>query len=143
MFENAELALDVLQTLLDREKITYALLKDDASVYELAPNFQAFLKTANVQVGQSAAEVFDALICSEQTLQDVVNEKIPEYRLEYINFSSPNFSPRYISLYIWKYHHDAKRRLLLVAEDVTSAALIEQSIVQARNELYLSNKFAA
>ncbi|NCP86343.1 GGDEF domain-containing protein [bacterium] len=137
MFENTELALDVLQTLLERGKITYALLKDDVSIYELAPNFKTFLNAANVQVGQPVTEIFDALTCSEQTLQEVLSQKIPEYRLEYINFSSPGFSPRYISLYIWNYRCNAPRRLLLVVEDVTSSALIEQSAIQAHNELYL------
>jgi len=137
MFENTALALGVLQTLLEHGKITYALLKDDLSVYEFAPNFQTFLNAVNIQVGQSATEIFDALICSEQTVQDVLSGKIPEYRLEYINFSSSNVPPRYISLYIWNYRSNAQRRLLLVVEDVTSSALIEQRAIQAHNELRL------
>jgi len=137
MFENTALALDVLQALLERQKVTYALLEDDLSLREFGPNFQTFLNNPKVHFGQSAAEVFDALIGSEQVLQDIWNGIISEYRLEYVNFSPPNFPARYISLYIWPRQRASDRHFLLLVEDVTPAALLEQRAIQARNELYL------
>lgn len=137
MVGNAILALSVLQTLLAREAFTYALIGEDLSLRELAPNFQTFLNNADIQKGQSAAEVFDALIGSESVIRDTLKEENSEYGLEYIHFSQPNQPLRYLSLRICPYHKNAERLFLLIAEDVTSAALIEQRAIQARNELRL------
>jgi len=137
MIENSALALDVLHALLTRAKFSYAMLSEDLCFREFALNFQDFLDNPEVQPGQPAIEIFDALIGSEQILLDTLKEKDSEYRLEYIYFSTPNFPSRYLSLFMWPYYKKTERYFLLVIEDVTSAALVKQRTIQARNDLYL------
>ncbi len=124
---------EVLRLLLQR-RFTYAFLSLDLKIEAVAENFSAFLGGRFVR-HQPVTEVFEALIGAEYTLQALWNGTLSEYRLEYLRCS---FSPeeRYFTLHIHPLHQPEQGYLLLI-EDVTEVALLEQKVVQARNELAL------
>ncbi len=124
---------EVLRFLLQR-RFTYAFLSLDLKIEAVAENFSAFLGRHFVR-HQPVTELFEALIGAEYTLQALWDGTLPEYRLEYLRCS---FSPeeRYLTLHIYPLRQPEKGYLLLI-EDVTEVALLEQKVVQARNELAL------
>ena len=137
MAEKAELALEILQTLLAQGKLAYALADKNLRIQEVSPNLQEFLRFSEPLAGKALNEVFDALAGAEQVLEQVFEGFLPEYRLEYINYEQGDFLG-YITLNVWKHSRpDGQSGFLLIAEDVTSSGYLEQRAVQTRNELQL------
>jgi diguanylate cyclase (GGDEF)-like protein len=124
---------EVLHFLLE-QRFTYALLSLDLKIEAAAENFPTFLGRA-FTLHQPVTELFEAFIGAEDALQALYNGTLPSYRLEYLHCSaSPH--DRYFTLHLYPLHQNANGYLLLI-EDVTEVALLEQKAVQARNELAL------
>jgi diguanylate cyclase (GGDEF)-like protein len=133
----AELAQKILQILLTQGKMAYALIDKDLIIQETSPNFQHFFHLSHPAEGKTINEICEALMGAEQVLRDVQQDKLPEYRLEYVNYENDN-SLMYITLNLWKNPDKSEGPgLILVVEDVTSAGHLEQRAVQNRNELQL------
>ena len=124
---------EVLCLLLEK-RFTYALLSLDLKIETVAENFATFLGRPFIP-HQPVTELFDALIGAEDALQALYDGTLPTYRLEYLHCSaSPH--DRYFTLHLYPLRQAEKGYLLLI-EDVTEVALLEQKAVQARNELAL------
>jgi len=124
---------EVLRLLLE-QRFTYAFLSLDLKIEAVAENFAAFLGRPFMP-HQPVTELFDALIGAEDALQALYDGALPTYRLEYLHCSaSPH--DRYFTLHLYPLRQAEKGYLLLI-EDVTEVALLEQKAVQARNELAL------
>jgi len=124
---------EVLCLLLEK-RFTYALLSLDLKIETVAENFATFLGRPFIP-HQPVTELFEALIGAEDALQALYDGALPTYRLEYLHCSaSPH--DRYFTLHLYPLRQAEKGYLLLI-EDVTEVALLEQKAVQARNELAL------
>jgi len=124
---------EVLCLLLEK-RFTYALLSLDLKIETVAENFATFLGRPFIP-HQPVTELFEALIGAEDALQALYDGALPTYRLEYLHCSaSPH--DRYFTLHLYPLRQAEKGYLLLI-EDVTEVALLEQKSVQARNELAL------
>lgn len=125
----------ILEMLLAKQKLAYALTDEHLRVLEVSSNFEQFLRYAAPPQAKHLTELCDALAGSEPVLQEVLHGHLPEYRLEYINYDSAEAS-RFLTFHVWK-REDDQPGLIVLLEDVTSAAMLEQRAVQARNELAL------
>ncbi len=131
------IALSVLQTFMSRDRLAYALLDADLKLARISPNLKGLLHNPGIYLGQPVTEVFEALIGAESILEEVMIGRLPEYRLEYINYVYEDFIV-YITLNLWLFEPEpGMSGFLLVVEDVTSVAQTEQRLIQARNELHL------
>jgi diguanylate cyclase (GGDEF)-like protein len=129
--------LEVLQVLLARGKLAFAWIDPRLRIETVSANFQEFLHLPHPVEGQALDEVFDALVGAEQTLNEVLCGQLPEYRLEYVNYEQADFRG-YITLNLWRHTlSGGQAGFLLVVEDVSVVARLEQRAVQTRNELQL------
>ncbi len=104
-------------------------------VLEISFNFEQFLHHAAPVQAKHLTELCDALAGSEPVLQEVLHGHSPEYRLEYINYEGSE-ALRFLTFHVWR-REDDQPGLIVLVEDVTPAAVLEQRAVQARNELAL------
>lgn len=128
-------ACHILNLLLSKQKLAYALTDEHLRILEISPNFEQFLRHATSVQTKHLTELCDALAGSEPILQEVLHGHSPEYRLEYINYEDEE-TPRFLTFHVWK-REDDQPGLIVLLEDVTPAATLEQRAVQARNELAL------
>lgn len=116
------IALSVLQTFMSRDRLAYALLDADLKLARISPNLKGLLHNPGIYLGQPVTEVFEALIGAESILEEVMIGRLPEYRLEYINYVYEDFIV-YITLNLWLFEPEpGMSGFLLVVEDVTSVA---------------------
>lgn len=118
-----------------RQRFTYLFLDCDLRVRFVAENVADILNQP-IPVNIQVTEVFDALIGAEPVLRDLYDGKLPEYRLEYVHCATLS-DEHYLTLHLHPLRQVDPPGFLLVLEDVTPFARLEQKAVQARNELSL------
>ncbi len=125
--------------------LAWAILSPDLIVLEVSERFRAFQEDALLDpTGRQVTEIFWELVGGEPALQDVLEGREPSFRLENINRQTASGSPRYVSIKaIPLMESEPGRGLVLIVQDTTSTSLLEQELVQDRNELRLArNQFA-
>lgn len=121
--------------LLLRQRFSYLFLDRDLRVRFVAEN-AADLLNQPIANGVLVTELFDALIGAEPVLEDLFAGVLPEYRLEYVHCATLQ-PEHYFTLHLYPLPSNKPPGFLLVLEDVTSFAHLEQKAVQSRNELSL------
>lgn len=130
----ARLKREMLRLML-RQRFTYLFFDRDLRVRFVAENV-ADIFNQPIPLGIPIIEVFDALIGAEPVLVELYAGTLPEYRLEYVHCGSL-LPEHYLTLHLHPLRESDPPGFLLVLEDVTEFARLEQKAVQARNELSL------
>jgi diguanylate cyclase (GGDEF)-like protein/PAS domain S-box-containing protein len=90
---------------------------------------------AAVKKGKDVRESFPELIGMEEILNDILEERQPNFQLKSIMRVLDNGAFLYLDLYIFGYIEELNsERLMLVYEDVTDSMAAHQSMVQHANE---------
>ena len=138
---SSETMLPRLLDYLRREySFAWAILSADLCVLEVSERFRAFQADASLEpVGSHVTELFWELVGGEPALQDVLEGREPSFQLENINRQAASGSACYVAIKaVPLVESEPGRGLLLIVQDTTSASLLEQELVQDRNELRLA-----
>jgi signal transduction histidine kinase len=120
--------------------LTLAVLSPDLIVLDASEKFREFQQDpALTPVGKPVSELIWELVGSETALQDVLQGRSKNYSLENINRETPAGATLYLSIKIIPLpREELGRGLLLIIEDTTARSMLEQQLVQERNELRLT-----
>lgn len=115
----------------------YLLVNRESIVVERSPEVQRFADSTNVTVGDNVCIGFPELIGLEEILIDVLEERQPKFDLQAITRILENGDRLYFDLHIVSYQEEENSPPLLVVffKDVTDRMGLEQTLVQATNEL--------
>ena len=120
--------------------LAYARLGPDLAVIEASPNLN-WLVTASAHdvIGRPLAELFYEFVGAEDALHAILHGESASYRLEWVNFVLPNGATTYLTFEVAPF--DAANPadgLLVVVEDTTAHGVLEQVVMQDRNNLRLA-----
>jgi diguanylate cyclase (GGDEF)-like protein len=109
------------------------------SIREASPNLVLFIdRNADDVLGKSICDVLLELSSLEADLQAILAGQLPAIILNNVHRTGPNGETVYTTLHIGLYDDDNPAAgLLVVIEDVTRIANLEQKLTQDRNELQL------
>ena len=112
---------------------------DDALCIRLAgPGLEAFIEGESGQlVGRHLADVFVELFGAEQAMRAVLQGQEPEFYLSPIAREAADGSVRYLSISVRRLDDVGCGTGLLVVEDITRTSVLEQHLIQDRNEMRL------
>jgi signal transduction histidine kinase len=134
------LAAQVAKVMNVIHRVAYALLSADLRVLYVSPNFASVLSepTSNIY-GRRIEELIWEFVGAEQSLEDVLSGKHPFLAFERINREMEDGRLLYLDITITPVDNPelVESGLLLIVEDVTEQAQMEQRLVQHRNDLLL------
>lgn len=119
--------------------LAYARLGTDLTIIEASPNLSTLVtSTAHDVLGRPLAELFYEFVGAEDALYAILHGESASYRLEWVNFVLPNGTTTYLTFEVAAYNetHPADG-LLVIIEDTTAHGVLEQVVMQDRNELRL------
>ncbi len=127
---------NILDKLLSLRRIEYLAVDRELKIQEISLNAQEFADLPDgVEKGKDIRESFPELIGIEQILDDILEEKQPDFQLKSITRVLKDGSYLYLDLYVFGCKEQLKpERLIIFCEDVTDSAHLQQSIVQSANE---------
>lgn len=119
--------------------LAYAHLTADFHLEQASPNFAAVLSEPVLEIiGQPLTDLVWEFVGAEAALTAVLHQTTPAFILERVNRTQPDHTTICLNFYITPLRDpDLGPGLLLIAEDVTNQAQLEQSLVQDRNNLRL------
>lgn len=123
-------------------QMAYAQLAPDLTIVQHSTNFPRLLEgSAPEVVGTAVTDLLWELVGSEALLAEIVNGRRPTYRLEYVNRELPDGTTAYLNFLILPLETaQPELGLLLLIEDATTIGHLQQSLVQDRNELRLTQQ---
>lgn len=126
----------LLYKLLSLRRLEYLAVDRQLNIQEISLKVQEFAEVpAAVKKGKDVRESFPELIGMEEILEDILEEKQPDFQLKSIMRILDDGAFLYLDLYIFGYIEELKsERLMLVYEDVTDSMAAHQSMVQHANE---------
>jgi diguanylate cyclase (GGDEF)-like protein/PAS domain S-box-containing protein len=126
----------LLYKLLSLRRLEYLAVDRQLNIQEISLKVQEFAEDpAAVKKGKDVRESFPELIGMEEILDDILEEKQPNFQLKSIMRVLDNGAFLYLDLYIFGYIEELNsERLMLVYEDVTDSMAAHQSMVQHANE---------
>ncbi len=134
------LVLRMLDYLSLERSFALAVLSPDLIVLDATENFRDFQGDPSVfSTGKHISELVWELVGSESGLKEVLEGKAEIFSLDNINRDMGNEESLYFSLKAIP--HDEEKTgdgLLLILENTTYASMLEQQLVQDRNELRLA-----
>lgn len=115
----------------------YLLVNKESIVVERSPEVQRFADSPEVTVGENVCIGFPELIGLEEILIDVLEERQPKFDLQAITRILENGDRLYFDLHMVSYQEEENSSPLLMVffKDVTERMGLEQTLVQATNEL--------
>jgi len=122
-------------------RIAYALVTSDLLIRRASPNFSAALAPAQEDscIGQPLTNILWELVGAEESLQEILEGSLPYLAFERINRKDHDGRTTYLDLSVTKLDSsELGLGLLVVLEDVTHPAEVEQRLTQNRNELALA-----
>ena len=127
---------DALKQLLTYKNLGTVLFDEQLHIIDA----DTLAKELLVSIGQrlhkgNLLDFFPELIGSEEILRQVVQQKEKDFRLDFVNRTVDDKHPIFLNLLVLP--ADQKNQGLLILENVTDLALVEQEINQQRYELYL------
>lgn len=132
----------VLRHLQQEHALSLAALSPDLVVQEASERFSEFQGDPSREpVGAPVTELIWELVGSEASLDEVLRGRESLFSLEDINRETPQGGIRYLSIKaIPSVEAVPAAGLLLIIEDTTPASMLEQELVQDRNELRLTRR---
>jgi signal transduction histidine kinase len=120
-------------------KLAYAIIDPNLRVVEWNGEPQVFALQQPVALGHSLFELAPELVGMEQELKAILQGQSPLLRLPLINRGPSGEKILYLNLAILPFREPTGNitGLLYTAEDVTPLGVLEQTLVQQRNELAL------
>lgn len=122
--------------------VAYALLRADLTVSQVSGNFGAVLSdflNSPVVENRYLPDLVWEFVGQEEAITLLLQGKLPMLTLELVNRPGKNGSLNYLNFYLTAIlgEQELDNCLLLLVEDVTATARIEQQLLQERNELRL------
>ncbi|RME11605.1 MAG: sensor histidine kinase, partial [Bacteroidetes bacterium] len=123
-------------------RVAYAMIRPDLTVSVTSDNFFAVLNEPSQSVvGRPLPELMWEFVGVEKDLLGVLNGRLPFIAFERINRPLPNGKTSYLDFTVTAIRdNDLGQGLLLIVEDVTHTAEMEQQLTQSRNELILARQ---
>lgn len=136
----SQLDSTVCQHLNRSRGLAYARLGPDLAIVEASQNLSDLVTvTAHDVIGRPLAELFYEFIGAEDALRAILHGESASYRLEWVNFVLPNGATTYLTFEVAAYHEaNPAEGLLVIIEDTTSHGVLEQVVMQDRNDLRLA-----
>ena len=127
----------MLNKLLVPHHLEYLALDKDFLIQETSLKVQRFADCPEeVAAGNDVRIPFPELVGSEEILIDIFEGRLPNFELKAITRVLENGSPLYFDMYIVEFINDENHhRLIVFFEDVTDRMGLEQTLVQATNEM--------
>jgi signal transduction histidine kinase len=119
--------------------LAYAQIAPDLTIVEASPNLKD-LVTPNARevVGQPLTDLFWEFVGAEEALLAVLYGEAASFRLEWVNFVLPNGTTTYLTFEVMALNSiEPGDGLLFIIEDATAHGMLEQVVMQDRNELRL------
>ncbi|MEG3842560.1 adenylate/guanylate cyclase domain-containing protein [Microcoleus sp. herbarium14] len=127
----------LLKKLLVPHHLEYLALDKDFLIQETSLKVERFADCPEeVAAGSDVRIPFPELVGSEEILIDIFEGRLPNFELKAITRVLENGSRLYFDMYIVEFSNDENyHRLILFFEDVTDRMGLEQTLVQATNEM--------
>jgi len=127
----------MLNKLLVPHHLEYLALDKDFLIQETSLKVQRFADCPEeVAAGNDVRIPFPELVGSEEILIDIFEGRLPNFELKAITRVLENGSPLYFDMYIVEFINDENHhRLIVFFEEVTDRMGLEQTLVQATNEM--------
>ena len=136
--QNPDLVAAFIQHLTKANRAAYALLKPDLTIGQHSAGFERFLNNPSIDItAQPLSSICDVFVGSEEVILAVLASEQPIYQLRNVQQFQDDGSLRYISYEVTPMPATDGYGLLLI-EDTTETAVLEQQRVQERNELRLA-----
>ena len=127
----------LLKKLLVPPHLEYLALDKDFLIQETSLKVQRFGDCPEeVVAGKDVRIPFPELMGTEEILIDIFEKRLPNFELKAITRVLGNGSRLYFDMYIVEFtNDDSYQRLIIFFEDVTDRMALEQTLVQATNEM--------
>jgi PAS domain S-box-containing protein len=127
----------LLKKLLVPHHLEYLALDRDFLIQETSLQVQRFADCPEeVAAGNDARIPFPELVGTEEILIDIFEGRLPNFELKSMTRVLENGSRLYFDMYIVEFSNDDNcQRLIVFFEDVTDRMGLEQTLVQATNEM--------
>jgi PAS domain S-box-containing protein len=127
----------MLNKLLVPHHLEYLALDEDFLIQETSLKVDRFADCPEeVAAGNDVRIPFPELVGSEEILIDIFEGRLPNFELKAMTRVLENGSRLYFDMYIVEFSNDDNyHRLILFFEDVTDRMGLEQTLVQATNEM--------
>ncbi|MEG4942289.1 adenylate/guanylate cyclase domain-containing protein [Microcoleus sp. F4-D5] len=127
----------LLKKLLVPHHLEYLALDKDFLIQEISLKVQRFADSPEeVVAGNDVRIPFPELVGTEEILIDIFERRLPNFELKAIARVLENGLQLYFDMYIVEFSNDDNyQRLIIFFEDVTDRMGLEQTLVQATNEM--------
>lgn len=127
---------NLLDKLLSLRRIEFLAVDRELKIQETSLNVQEFADISNkVEKGKDVRDSFPELIGIEELLDDILEQRQPNFQLKSVTRVLNDGSCLYLDLYIFGYKEQLKpERLIIFCENVKETASVQQSMVQAAKE---------
>ncbi|MEK0178719.1 MAG: PAS domain S-box protein [Oscillatoriales cyanobacterium] len=126
----------LLQKLLVPHHLEYLALDRDFLIQETSANVQRFAYCDEIVSGNDVRLHFPELVGTEEILIDIFEGLLPNFDLKAMTRVLEDNSRLYFDMYIVEFRNDeSHQRLIIFFEDVTDRMGLEQTLVQATNEM--------
>ncbi|XZN91224.1 MAG: adenylate/guanylate cyclase domain-containing protein [Microcoleus sp.] len=126
----------LLQKLLVPHHLEYLALDRDFLIQETSANVQRFAYCDEIVSGNDVRLHFPELVGTEEILIDIFEGSLPNFDLKAMTRVLEDNSRLYFDMYIVEFKDDeSHQRLIIFFEDVTDRMGLEQTLVQATNEM--------
>jgi adenylate cyclase len=127
----------LFKKLLVPHHLEYLALDQDFLIQEISLGVQRFADCLEeVAAGNDVRIPFPELVGSEEILIDIFEGRLPNFELKAMTRVLENGSSLYFDMYIVEFSNDDNyHRLIVFFEDVTDRMGLEQTLVQATNEM--------
>lgn len=136
------LAAHVTRVLGFIHRIAYAFVSPDLIIRRTSENFNSVLSTPGESyINVPLDSVLWEFIGTEENLQAILQGKLPYLAFERVNRQHANGRTTYMDLSVTAVNdQELGRGILIIVEDVTHTAEVEQRLTQNRNELGLAKE---
>jgi len=132
------IAAQVTKVLNVIHRVAYALISPELVVLYASPNFTNALSEPTHNIFGRLEDLVWEFVGLEKNLEAILNGRLPFLAIERINRELPDGHTLYLDINVTPFkNQDLEAGLLLIVEDVTEQAVMEQRLTQNRNELLL------
>ncbi|MFM9264291.1 adenylate/guanylate cyclase domain-containing protein [Tychonema sp. BBK16] len=126
----------LFKKLLVPHHLEYLALDKDFLIQETSPNVQRFAYSDEIVAGNDVRIPFPELVGTEEILIEIFEGRLPNFDLKAMTRVLENNLRLYFDMYIVELRDDENnQRLIVFFEDVTDRMGLEQTLVQATNEM--------